>query len=190
MCLYSRSILNVSLIGISGQFMFINSYESHIPVSGKQRITRIYVLKRERQATWEKTATRDLKVICLRHPPIKQVTTFSVVSSLTPEPQAWEYSTRSGASLRFVQGFRERPCVVPAPGVVFWSMRVELNHCHSCVNTRLHLLRGVGRAVFCHICMVSPKNRESMFEACPSALLGGHNNSRGSCAVGSWGVEK
>lgn len=133
MCLYSRSILNVSLIGISGQFMLINSDESHIPVSGKQRITRLYVLKRERQATREKTATRDLKVICLRHPPIKQVTTFSVVSSLTPEPQAWEYSTRSGASLRFVQGFRERPRVVPAPGVVFWSMRVELNHCHSCV---------------------------------------------------------
>lgn len=113
--------------------MLINSDESHISVSGKQRITRIYVLKRERQATSEKTATHGLKVIYLRHPPNRAVTTSSVVPSPHPEPQAWEYSTWLGASLRFVQGRRERPCVVPAPGVVFWSMRVELNHCHRCV---------------------------------------------------------
>lgn len=87
MWLSSGSILNVTLIGISGQFMLINSDESHIPISGKQRITRLYVLKRERQATWERTAAHGLKVIYLRHPPSRAVTTSVLFPHPTPNPR-------------------------------------------------------------------------------------------------------
>lgn len=87
MCRYWRSILNISLIGISGQFLRINSDDSHIPISGKQRITSIYVLKRERQATSKETATYDLKVIYVRYLPNRAVTTsWGLFLHPTPTP--------------------------------------------------------------------------------------------------------